>query len=130
MATLSEILKKIRDKAKEVKERGQILGDSTTPSQADKDYVDERLEDITSDVDVILGSTSPSLPAGTSTTATNPAPFPSSRIQVCQDCEDLAQAAYTTETGGLPVDHDLIGENVSTIKTYYVPEIRDRFEIA
>ena len=126
MTLLSDTLKKVRDKLKEIKEKAVAVGDGNTPSPADQDYVETRINDIAGDINTVTdGSVAPSLTPANAGTTQSPS-LPSSRVQLCQDAHSLGSAAWA-ETATIPIDYDLIGDNIKTINAVYIPEIETRF---
>ena len=128
MTALGDALRKIRESLGKTRDRAQTLGDSTEPSDQDKEEVDIWLVDAEADLAVIHDENqSPSL---------NPASagevleisIPASRLQTCADALELAEEAEGEAKKASP-NYDYIGDRTRTLEEEYIPAIRVKFEI-
>ena len=128
MTALGDALRKIRESLGKTRDRAQTLGDSTEPSDQDKEEVDIWLVDAEADLAVIHDENqSPSLDP-TSAGEVMEVTIPASRLQTCADALELAQEAEAEAKKASP-DYDYIGDRTRTLEATYTAAIRAKFEL-
>ena len=128
MSALGDRLERILEKLKNVRDKAAALGDSTEPSDEDKEEVDAWLVDAEADLAVIHDENqSPSLDP-TSAGEVMEVTIPASRLQTCADALELAQEAEAEAKKASP-DYDYIGDRTRTLEATYTAAIRAKFEL-
>ncbi|MCP3980343.1 MAG: hypothetical protein GY716_13655 [bacterium] len=124
---LGERLKRIRDKAKKIRDISNAVGDGNEASSQQKADVEEALEAMGDDLtDLHDPNAEPSLDPPSAGTPQNPA-IPSSRLQTCEDALQSAEEAYTVQTTGSTPNYDYIGDRTRTLEASFVPAVREDF---
>ena len=131
MASFTEVLKRIRENGKKVRDKAQSIGDEGTPTQQDKDDVEGSCDSMDADIDLIFNAnTPPTLSPPDAGDDPGLITWPDSRLEICQDAYDEACAAYDAMIEQMPSDDDACGTALKALQQAYIPKIKDEFDIS